>query len=56
MVRKNRIVMIQESLIKMRSFCKIKTQELRIRLIDELERLFLYAQEKARTAENREVW
>ena len=53
---KKRIVKMGETVIRIKNFCEIKTQELRIRLIDELERLFLYAKDMARTAENREAW
>lgn len=56
MADKKRILKIVETLNRITNFCQLQTQELRVKLIEELERLFLFARDMARTADNREDW
>lgn len=56
MADKKRILKISETLERINIFCQLQTQELRVKLISELERLFLFARDTAKTAENREEW
>lgn len=56
MPRKKRILMIEETLKKCVIFFQIQTQELRVKLISELEKLFNYAKKMAETADNSEDW
>jgi len=56
MADKKRIVKIAETLNRILNFKELKTQDLRVKLITELERLFTLARSMAETAENREEW
>jgi len=53
---KKRIVLIAEKLNKIMLISNLKTQELRVKLITELESLFNYAALMAKTADNRDDW
>ena len=53
---KKRIVLIGEKLNKIMLISSLKTQELRVRLINELEKLFMIARKMAESAENRDDW
>ena len=53
---KKRIVLISEKLNKIMLISSLKTQELRVRLINELEKLFIIARRMAESAENRDDW
>jgi len=58
MVYKKREILIAERLQKIVTLSSLKTQDLRISLINELERLFQYAKAIAYSeeAENRDAW
>ncbi|MEM3579290.1 MAG: hypothetical protein QXK47_02360 [Candidatus Bathyarchaeia archaeon] len=56
MPRKKRILLIEETLKKCVIFFQIQTQELRVKLIQELEKLFTYSKRMAETADNSEDW
>ncbi|MCD6466224.1 hypothetical protein J7L27_07670 [Candidatus Bathyarchaeota archaeon] len=56
MADKKRIMKIDEKLNKLSIISELKTQELRVKLISELENLFNYAIQMARGAENRDSW
>ena len=53
---KKRIVLINEKLNKIVLISSLKTQELRVRLISELEKLFIIARKMAESAENKDDW
>jgi hypothetical protein len=56
MAGKKRIIIAEEILKKIIIFKELKTQDLRVRLIADLEKLFRIAKAMAETAENREDW
>lgn len=56
MADKKRIVKIDETIIKIANFSQIQTQEIRIKLIGDLEKLFTLSKEMAQSAENKEDW
>ena len=56
MARKKRIIMLEENLKKIIIFNELCTQDLRVRLISELEKLFMIARKMAESAENRDDW
>lgn len=55
-MRKKRSYYIEKRLISILQFYELKTQELRVKLIAQLEQLFEMAINEARTAENRDDW
>ncbi|MEM2370699.1 MAG: hypothetical protein QXO15_01015 [Nitrososphaerota archaeon] len=54
--RKKRILIIYETLNRIAFFSQIQTQELRAKLIAELEHLFSLSKMMAQSADNREDW
>lgn len=56
MADKKRIVKINEVLNRIAFFSQIQTQELRAKLIADLEHLFSLAKMMAQTSDNREDW
>jgi hypothetical protein len=56
MAGKKRIIIAEEILKKIIMLKELKTQDLRVRLIADLERLFQIAKAMAENAENREDW
>jgi hypothetical protein len=56
MARKKRLIYAEELVKKIEKFCELKTQDLRVKLIADLERLFQIAKDMAETAENQEDW
>jgi len=56
MARKKRLIYVEQLLKKIVKIHELKTQDLRVRLIADLERLFQIAKQMAETAENSEDW
>jgi hypothetical protein len=56
MAGKKRMIMLEEKLKKIGILNEIKTQDLRVSLISDLEKLFTLARDMARAADNREDW
>jgi hypothetical protein len=56
MTRKKRIILAEELLNNIIKIKELKTQDLRVKLIADLEKLFHIAKSIAETAENREDW
>lgn len=56
MARKKRLIYVEQLLKKIVKINELKTQDLRVRLIADLERLFQIAKQMAETAENSEEW
>ncbi|MEM3027874.1 MAG: hypothetical protein QW220_04005 [Candidatus Bathyarchaeia archaeon] len=58
MGKQKRIIMLEKTLLETLKIAQLDTQNLRIKLIENLERIFLYAKEMASSplVENREEW
>jgi hypothetical protein len=56
MARKKRLIYAEELVKKIQKFYELKTQDLRVKLISDLERLFQIAKQMAETVENSEDW
>lgn len=58
MVKQKRIIMIEKTFLEMLKIAQLDTQNLRIKLIESLERMFYYAKEMVTSPaiENREEW
>ncbi|MEM2926533.1 MAG: hypothetical protein QXO94_03610 [Candidatus Bathyarchaeia archaeon] len=58
MGKQKRITMLEKTLLETLKIAQLDTQNLRIKLIENLERIFLYAKEMASShlVENREEW